>query len=448
MAADRLRPGLAGFSKGRRMNWWQTDHTHDAGARCWVEGADGHESFSVQNLPLGLFSDGDSGPRAGVAIGDSVLDLAGLVDAGLLPELDYLADFTRERLNELLALGTETRVALRHALFALLTDARHRDTVSPFLLPAAHADMHLPCEVGDYTDFYAGIHHAMRVGKLFRPDAPLLPNYRHVPIGYHGRASSVVLSGTPVKRPQGQLPGGDAPRFGPTERLDLELELGVWIGPGNELGSAIPIHEAADHIAGFSLLNDWSARDVQTWEYQPLGPFLAKNFLTSVSPWIVTPEALTPFRAAAFARGTGEPNPLPYLLDSDDQAHGGLSLELGVWLQTRAMRDAGLPEVQLTAGNSQALYWTVQQMVAHHTVGGCNLMAGDLFGTGTISGEADGSEGSLLELTQGGKAPVTLPSGETRSFLQDGDRLRISAVARADGYASIGFGPCVGEVLG
>ena len=366
----------------------------------------------------------------------------------MLPELDYLADFTRERLNELLALGRETRVALRHALFALLTDARHRDTVSPFLLPAAHADMHLPCEVGDYTDFYAGIHHAMRVGKLFRPDAPLLPNYRHVPIGYHGRASSVVLSGTPVKRPQGQLPGADGPRFGPTERLDLELELGVWIGPGNELGSAIPINEAADHIAGFSLLNDWSARDVQTWEYQPLGPFLAKNFLTSVSPWIITPEALAPFRRPAFARGAGEPTPLPYLLDSDDQAHGGLSLELGVWLQTRAMRDAGLPEVRLTAGNSQALYWTVQQMVAHHTVGGCNLMAGDLFGTGTISGEADGSEGSLLELTQGGKAPVTLPSGETRSFLQDGDRLRISAVARADGYASIGFGPCVGEVLG
>ncbi|TPE61137.1 fumarylacetoacetase [Sandaracinobacter neustonicus] len=429
------------------MNWWQTDHTHNPAARCWVKGADGHESFPVQNLPLGLFSDGDSGPRAGVAIGNFVLDLGGLIDAGLLPELDMLSDLLRERLNELLALGAETRRALRHALFALLTDARHRDAVAPFLVPMAHADMHMPCDVGDYTDFYAGIHHAMRVGKLFRPDAPLLPNYRHVPIGYHGRASSVVLSGTPVKRPQGQLPGADGPRFGPSERLDLELELGVWIGPGNELGAPVPIAEAAEHIAGFCLLNDWSARDVQTWEYQPLGPFLAKNFLTSISPWIITPEALAPFRERAYPRGADEPTPLPYLMDADDQAHGGLKLELGVWLQTRAMRQAGLPETRLSGGGSQALYWTVQQMLAHHTVNGCNLMPGDLFGTGTISGEADGSEGSLLELTQGGKAPITLPSGETRTFLQDGDRLRISAVARADGFASIGFGECVGEVL-
>jgi fumarylacetoacetase len=430
------------------MSWWLTDHTHDAGARCWVEGADDHPAFPVQNLPLGLFSDGDSGPRAGIAIGDHVLDLAGAVDARLLPELEFLAEFTRERLNELLALGSEVRKSLRHQLFALLTDRLHEAAVRPFLVPQALAEMHLPCEIGDYTDFYAGIHHAMRVGKLFRPDNPLLPNYRHVPIGYHGRASSVVPTGTPVRRPHGQLAGPDGPVFAPTARLDLELELGVWIGPGNSLGSPIPIADAETHIAGFCLLNDWSARDIQAWEYQPLGPFLAKNFQTTVSPWIVSPEALAPFRGPAFARGADDPAPLPYLLDSDDQAHGGLGLKLGVWLQTRAMREAGIAEVRLSGGGADALYWTVAQMVAHHTSGGCNLLAGDLFGTGTISGEADGAEGSLLELTQGGKRPVTLPTGEMRTFLQDGDRLRISAEARRPGFATIGFGDCHGEIIG
>lgn len=430
------------------MSWWQTDHTHDAGARSWVPGADGHQEFPVQNLPLGLFSDGDSGPRAGVAIGDHVLDLAGVVDAGLLPELDHLSEFTRERLNELLALGAEVRKALRHGLFALLTDARHQPAVQPYLVSMELAELHLPCEVGDYTDFYAGIHHATAVGKLFRPDNPLLPNYRHVPIGYHGRASSVVLTGTPVKRPHGQLPGADGPRFGPTERLDLELELGVWIGPGNSLGSPIPLADAHEHVAGFCLLNDWSARDVQAWEYQPLGPFLAKNFQTTVSPWIITPEALAPFRTPAFVRATDEPQPLPYLTDPQDAAHGGLALELGVWLQTRSMRKAGIDEMRLTAGTAGALYWTVQQMVAHHTVGGCPLMAGDLFGTGTVSGDTPGSEGSLLEMTHGGKQPIALPGGETRTFLQDGDRLRISARAVREGFAPIGFGECSGEIIG
>ncbi|MGL6043889.1 MAG: fumarylacetoacetase, partial [Sandaracinobacteroides sp.] len=372
----------------------------------------------------------------------------GAVDSGLLPDFAYLADFTRERLNELLALGPEVRRNLRHALFACLTDAGQETAVRPFLVDSAMAELHLPCEIGDYTDFYAGIHHATRVGKLFRPDNPLLPNYRHVPIGYHGRASSVVSTGTPVKRPMGQLAGPDGPQFAPTARLDLELELGVWIGPGNSLGSPIPIADAEAHIAGFCLLNDWSARDIQAWEYQPLGPFLAKNFLTTVSPWIITPEALAPFRCSAFARGRDEPAPLPYLNDTADQARGGLELQLGIWLQTRAMRDAGLPEARLSGGSSNALYWTVAQMVAHHTSGGCNLMAGDLFGTGTISGETDGSEGSLLELTEGGRKPVTLPGGETRTFLQDGDSLRISAEARRSGYATIGFGDCSGQIIG
>ncbi|WP_199553535.1 fumarylacetoacetase [Sandaracinobacteroides hominis] len=429
------------------MSWWAIDHTHDVNARCWVDGADGHPNFPVQNLPLGLFADGHGGPRAGVAIGGFVLDLAGVLEAGLLPGLEHLEEFTRERLNELLALGAEVRRELRHALFALLTDETQREVTEPFLVQHTVVDMYLPCEVGDYTDFYAGIYHAMKVGSLFRPDNPLLPNYKYVPIGYHGRASSVVLTGTPVKRPLGQLPGGDTPCFGPTERLDLELEIGVWVGPGNALGTPVSIAEAHEHIAGFCLLNDWSARDVQGWEYQPLGPFLAKNFMTTVSPWIVTPEAMAPFRGPAFARAEGDPAPLPYLADADDQAHGGLSLELGVWLQTKAMRDADLPEHRLSGGSSQALYWTVQQMLAHHTVGGCNLQAGDLFGTGTISGAEVGEEGSLLELTSGGKTPLVLPNGETRTFLQAGDRLRISAEARRAGFATIGFGDCIGEVI-
>lgn len=430
------------------MSWWTLDETHDATVSCWVPGADGHPDFPVQNLPLGLFSDGDSGPRAGIAIGDHVFDLAGALETGLLPGLEPLADVAHDRLNDLLALGAEPRRALRRALFALLTDASRQDACAAFLVRAADAQLHLPCEVGDYTDFYAGIHHATKVGALFRPDNPLLPNYRHVPIGYHGRASSVVTSGTPVIRPSGQLAGPDGPRFAPTARLDLELELGVWIGPGNELGRPVPIADAHAHIAGYCLLNDWSARDIQAWEYQPLGPFLAKNFLTTVSPWIVTPEALAPFRAPAFERAADDPAPLPYLSDAADAAHGGLALDLTVWLQTAAMRDAGLPEAQLSRSDARNLYWTVQQMVAHHTSGGCNLRPGDLLGTGTISGAAPGSEGSLLELTRGGAEPIRLPTGETRSFLLSGDRLRIAATANRSGYASIGFGPCTGEVVG
>lgn len=428
-------------------DWWTTDHTHDPAARCWVQGAEGHADFPVQNLPLGLFSDGDSGPRAGIAIGDHVFDLAGAVDQGLLPELEHLADVSRDRLNELLALGAPTRRAIRHALFTLFTDAGQAAAGQPFLVPAAHAELHVPCEVGDYTDFYAGIHHATRIGSLFRPDNPLLPNYRHVPIGYHGRASSVVVSGTPVVRPSGQLSGADGPRFAPTERLDLELEIGIWLVGGNPLGTAVPIADAHEAIAGYCLLNDWSARDIQAWEYQPLGPFLAKNFLTTVSPWIVTPEALAPFRAPAFRRGADEPQPLPYLLDADDQAHGGLALSLSVWLQTEAMRASGVPEQEISLTRSDALYWTAAQMVAHHTSGGCNLRAGDLFGTGTISGADDGEAGSLIELTMGGKQPISLPNGEQRRFLHAGDRLRIAARAVRSGAVAIGFGACVGEIF-
>jgi fumarylacetoacetase len=425
------------------------DETHDAGARSWVPGADEHPDFPVQNLPFCLFSAGALAPRAGVAIGDHVLDLAGLHGAGLLPVLsDAAEDILVERLNELMALGSETRRALRRALFALLTDPAAEAAVSQHLLPMAALSFHLPFAVGDYTDFYAGIHHATRVGKLFRPDNPLLPNYRHVPIGYHGRASSIIVSGTEVRRPHGQLAGPEGPRFAPTARLDHELELGIWVGTGNPLGSPVPIGEAADHIAGYCLLNDWSARDIQAWEYQPLGPFLAKNFATTVSPFVVTPEALAPFRGPAMARGADDPQPLPYLADAADAAAGALDLVVEAWLSTAAMRAAGLPEHRISTGTARDLWWTPAQLLAHHTSGGCNLMPGDLLGTGTISGADPSAGGSLLELTDGGTRPLALPGGETRTFLEAGDRLRIAAYGERQGFARIGFGECVGEILG
>jgi fumarylacetoacetase len=430
------------------VSFWTLDETHDPHAPCWVQGADGHADFPVHNLPLGLFSDAAGGPRAGVAIGDSLFDLAGALQAGLLPDLMPLADLAHEQLNELLAAGPEMRRAWRKALFALLTDAAAKDRCAPFLVPMANAEMHLPCRIGDYTDFYAGIHHAQNIGKLFRPDAPLLPNYKHVPIGYHGRASSVRPSGAVVNRPSGQLAGPDGPRFAPCERLDYELELGIWIGTGNDLGTPVAIAEAHDHIAGYCLLNDWSARDIQAWEYQPLGPFLAKNFLTTISPWIITPEALAPFRVAQGARPDGDPAPLPYLHDPADQAHGALALTLEVYLSTAAMRDAGEPEHRLSIGDARHLYWTPAQMLAHHTSGGCDLQPGDLFGTGTISGPERGQEGSLMEISVGGKQPVHLPGGETRTFLLAGDRIRMQARATAPGRASIGFGECAGMVVG
>ena len=424
------------------------DHTHNADARCWAPGADASAEFPVQNLPFCLFSSGDLGPRAGIAIGEALIDLGAFLLSGGSEADSALAELCIGPLNALLAAGAEVRLALRHRLFALLTDAGRRGELEPFLVPMAEAELHLPLEVGDYTDFYAGIHHATRVGRLFRPDNPLLPNYRHVPIGYHGRASSVVVSGTPVRRPMGQLAGPDGPRFAPTARLDHEFELGLWIGPGNLQGHPIPIADAAEHVAGFTLLNDWSARDIQAWEYQPLGPFLAKSFATTVSPFVVTPEALAPFRLPAFARGPEEPQPLPYLLDSRDQAEGGLALELETCLSTARMREAGLGEMRIAATTARNLYWTPAQMVAHHSSNGCNLRPGDLIGTGTISGEGADEAGSLLELTNGGQQPLALPTGETRTFLESGDRLRLAARAVRPGYRSIGFGPCTGEIIG
>jgi fumarylacetoacetase len=424
------------------------DETHDPARTSWVEGADAHPVFPIQNLPLGVFSPNGGPPRAGTAIGDHILDLKAAAEAGVLP--DFAAAMLKgETLNDLLSLMPQARRELRLHICALLGEANHAETVRPMLHDAAACALHLPVRIGDYTDFYVGINHALQIGRLFRPDAPLFPNYKHLPIGYHGRASSVRASGEPVRRPNGQrkAPDESAPSFGPCRRLDYELELGVWVGAGNALGHPVPIDQASDHIAGFCLLNDWSARDLQAWEYQPLGPFLAKNFQTSVSPWIVTAEAMAPFRQAQPARPKGDPTPLRYLWNEADQAAGALGVELEVALLTAKMRDGGLAPQRLSVGPASTMYWTVAQMLTHHASGGCNLNPGDLLGTGTISTADDSGLGSLMEISRGGARPITLQSGETRGFLEDGDEIVLTAVAKADGYRSIGFGDCRGRVL-
>ncbi|GGZ24055.1 fumarylacetoacetase [Asticcacaulis endophyticus] len=423
------------------------DQTHDPKRQSWVDSANGHSDFPIQNLPLGVFSVGGEARRIGTAIGDYIVDLKAL--SGLLPA-EVAPALSQPVLNDLFALPVADRRALRQRLSDLLSDARHRAEVEPHLYPAADCRMHLPARIGDYTDFYVGIHHAMAVGKLFRPDNPLLPNYKHVPIGYHGRASSIRESGVPVVRPNGQTkaPDADAPSFGPSQRLDYELELGVFIAGGNALGQPIDIKNAPDHIAGLCLLNDWSARDLQAWEYQPLGPFLAKNFHSTISPWVITAEALAPFRNAQPSRPDGDPEPLPYLNDADDQASGAVTIALEVQILTEAMRAQNLPPQTLSRSSTlAAMYWTIAQLITHHSVGGCNLMAGDLLGTGTLSGPEKAQAGSLLELSDGGKSPVTLANGETRRFLADGDEVILTARAEAEGFVSIGFGQCRAHIL-
>jgi fumarylacetoacetase len=419
--------------------------TFDRALSSWVETAEGSE-FPIHNLPLGIFSVGERRRRAGVAIGDFVVDLAGIAD---LLEQTWREDLAQPVLNAWLSRGPEATGALRLRLQELLSDEQYRDDVEPQLVGQTEVRLHVPCLVGDYTDFYVGIHHATNVGKQFRPDNPLLPNYKYVPIGYHGRASSVRASGEPVVRPNGQrkAPNADAPEYGPSRRLDYELELGIWIGEGNELGSPIPIGEAPDHIAGYCLLNDWSARDLQAWEYQPLGPFLAKNFLTSVSPWVVSPQALAPFRKAMPPRRAGEPEPLPYLSDPADRQSGALGIQLEATLTTEKMREAGIAPHVLSHGSADAaMYWSAAQIVAHHSSNGCNLQPGDLIGTGTLSTDSAGGLGSLLEISQGGKQAIQLLTGETRSFLEDGDEVTLKAWCEGDGVR-IGFGECVGRVV-
>jgi len=421
-------------------------------ARSWVEHANGHSDFPLQNLPLGIFSRPGETLRCGVAIGDAILDLEAVLAAGLFEgHAKAAVEATRGgALNAFFALGRNARVALRERLLALLGEhGEHQAELKAALYPASDCQLHLPAKVGDYTDFYVGIQHATNVGKLFRPDNPLLANYKYVPIGYHGRASTLRPSGTDVRRPKGQtLPAGHTePSFGPCARLDYELELGIWIAQGNDIGQAIPIAEADQHLAGLCLLNDWSARDIQAWEYQPLGPFLSKSFITTLSPWVVTAEALEPFRCAQPARPEGDPQPLPYLLDPRDQAEGAFDIELEVLLLTERMREQGLPAHRLGLSNTLNMYWTVAQLIAHHSVNGCQLQPGDLFGSGTLSGPTADSYGSLLEITEGGKQPVELASGEVRKFLEDGDEIILRARCQRDGVASIGFGECRGKVI-
>lgn len=430
------------------------DATHDPKLRSWVRSANVPGcDFPIQNLPFGVFRRAGGGEnfRCGVAIGDCVLDL-GALDMlspfeGLVAEA--LAACAEPSLNRLMALGREAWVALRHGLSACLREGAPRAAeLAPALIPRSGVEFTLPARIGNYSDFYTSIHHATAVGRIFRPDQPLLPNYKWVPIAYHGRASSLGVSGQQVRRPRGQIMprGADRPQVAPSARLDFELEVGVLIGTGNSLGSPIPIARAEEHVFGLCLLNDWSARDIQPWEYQPLGPFLAKSFASTISPWVVTLEALAPYRLP-WTRAADDPQPLPYLDGAELRAGGALDMHLEVALETAAMRAAGTAPHSLARTNFRHCYWSLAQMVAHHTVNGCNLEPGDLLGSGTQSGPAPEEAGSLLELTGGGRHALSLESGETRTFVEDGDRVILRGWCERPGCARIGFGEASGTVL-
>lgn len=420
--------------------------------KSWVESANlPGTDFPLENLPYGVFRQGSQG-RIGVAIGDQVLDLHECAAQGLFDSLPpgSVGACSSESLNRLMELGPQAWRAFRRRLIEWLDESapqRVRDGIKPFLIPIRDVQMQLPAQIGDYTDFYASIHHAARVGKLFRPDNPLLPNYKYVPIGYHGRASSIVVSGTEIQRPRGQTkaPSAEAPAFGFSRSLDYELEVGIFIGAGNLLGQPIPIARAEQQIFGLCLVNDWSARDIQSWEYQPLGPFLAKSFATTISPWVVSLEALAPYRVPVAERPQGDPAPLPYLAQVDPD-RAAIEITLEVFLESKQMREGGIGPIQLSSGNLRDLYWTPAQLVAHHTSNGCNLRAGDLLATGTISGPQEGSEGCLLEMKHR-KEPIRLPTEETRIFLEDGDRITFRGSCQRAGLPRIGFGECTGEIV-
>ena len=430
------------------------DETHDPRLRSWVPSArDAGTDFPLQNLPLGVFRRrGSAEPRIGVAIGGEILDLPRTVAVGALGTLEpALHDTVQARtLNPLMALGRPAAGALRGLVHSLLREDSPRPRPpEECLVPMNAAELLLPAEIGDYTDFYASIHHAMNVGSMFRPNQPLMPNYKWVPIGYHGRASSVVASGTPIRRPRGQVmgEGAEAPELRPSAALDYECEVAAWVGRGNRLGEPVPMAAAEEHLFGLSLLNDWSARDVQRWEYQPLGPFLAKSFGTTVSPWVVTLDALEPFRVARSPRPEGDPRPLPYLDGAEDRSRGGLDLRLTVSLRSARMREEGMEPMRVSCGRFAALYWTVAQLLTHHASNGCNLRPGDLLASGTVSGPAPEQRGCLLERTWRGTEPLALPTGETRRFLEDGDEVVMRGSCAREGFATIGFGECRGVIL-
>jgi fumarylacetoacetase len=455
------------------MTMQRHDTTCEATLRSWVESAnEAATDFPVQNLPFGVFRRksnaqvrrsadergviSDAQAHIGVAIGEEIVDLHGLAGDGLLAGLGALtAEACRGKtLNGLMALGRPHAAALRARLSELLRDnplrviSAERQIVTRHLVAQRDVEMLLPAAIGDYTDFYSSIEHATRIGSMLRPDRPLLPNYKHIPIGYHGRASSIVASGTAIRRPHGQLLAGELPIFAATERMDYEAELGLFIGMGNALGSPVAMDEAPQHMFGCCLSNDWSARDIQAWEYQPLGPFLSKSFATSVSPWVVTMDALAPFRTRSRRRAVDDPTVLSYLSGDEDEQTGGFDIQIEVRLSTAAMRAADLPPALLSRSSVRHLYWTLAQLLTHHVSNGCNLRPGDLLATGTVSGERDSARGCLMELTRRGETPVQLPGGEQRTYLEDGDEVIMSGYCVKEGARRIGFGECRGVVVG
>ncbi len=434
------------------------NETHDPSLTSWIESANSPDTdFPIQNLPFGVFSrKGDAERRVGVAIGDQIIDIGESLSANLWSgkARDVARWCDRPNLNELMAAPRDSLSEFRARLSELLSGTPgDTSVINPLppgaLVPMAEAEMFLPAQIGDYTDFYASIYHATNVGKLFRPDSPLLPNYKHLPIGYHGRASSLVISGTDVTRPRGQTAaaGSTTPTFGPTQMLDYEAEVGFFVGRGTELGQTVSIDEAEEHIFGICLVNDWSARDIQSWEYQPLGPFLSKNFATTVSPWVVTWEALEPYRTPAFFRPPSDPQPLPYLSSERDRNEGGLDLNIEVYVRSMLMREGRLRPFRLSSASLADMYWTPAQMLTHHASNGCNLKPGDLFASGTVSGPDHGSQGCLLELTRRGADAIVLPTGEERKFLHDGDEIIMRAFFQREGAARIGLGECVGLIV-
>jgi fumarylacetoacetase len=438
---------------------YEINETHDPNLKSWVESAnDPGTDFPIQNLPFCAFRHEGSGrfDRLGFRLGDQII------------EIDSAITLERERFHGIAIdeIGASSFFNLSYALnqnpsvfaglrerfirvFSQNTESKTRESLKRSLIPALEVDYLHPFEIGDYTDFYCSIYHATNVGSMFRPDNPLLPNYKYVPIGYHGRASSIVISGTDIKRPRGQnrSDAENPPVFIPAKNLDYEMELGFFVGQGNELGTTIPIGEAEDHIFGVCLVNDWSARDIQAWEYQPLGPFLAKNFATTISPFVLTMEALAPFRTAAFERDPDDPQPLPYLADERNEKFGGLDINLEVYIQTEKMRTENIEPHRLSRSNTKDLYWTIGQMLTHHASGGCNLQTGDLMATGTVSGKEKSERGSMLELSWRGTEPIDLPSGEQRRFLEDGDEVIMKGFCEREGFRRIGLGECRGRVL-
>ena len=434
------------------------NETHDPSLTSWIESANSPDTdFPIQNLPFGVFSRrGEVERRIGVAIGDKIVDVAESLSANLWSgeARDVARWCDRPTLNELMQAPKDSLSKFRARLSELLVGTPGDEgAINPLppgaLVQMSDAKMHPPAEIGNYTDFYASIYHATNVGKLFRPEAPLLPNYKYVPIGYHGRASSVVLSGSDVTRPSGQTLSSDAltPTFGPSQMLDYEAEIGFFVGKGNELGNPIGIEDAEEHLFGVCLVNDWSARDIQSWEYQPLGPFLSKSFATTISPWVVTWEALEPYRVPAFFRPPGDPQPLPYLSSDKDKHDGGIDLIIEVYIRSMMMRESHLRPSRLSAASLADMYWTPAQMLTHHTSNGCNLRPGDLLGSGTVSGPDPGSQGCLLELTRKGAEAITLPTGEERRFLHNGDEIIMRGYLRREGAARIGLGECSGLIV-